>query len=296
MRVAIIGANGQVGTEVARAASAAGCEVVPIVHAQCEVTSPASVEDALRVLDEGDAVVNTAAFHRTDECEEHPERAMAVNAMGAYNVAKAARERGIVTLFLSTDFVFDGAKTDPYVESDAPRPVNAYGVSKLAGEMLTQHANPSHYIARISSVFGAAGSSGKGGNFVETMIAKARRGEAIEVVDDIVMAPTYAADAARLLTALLVKRAPFGVYHLANAGECSWNAFANAILEDAGQAARAAAVSSDRVSTIARRPKYSTLASERLGALDLHPRPWRAGLDAYLVEKGHRVGASAGRG
>ena len=296
MRIAVIGASGQVGTEVVIAARAAGCEVVPIVHAQCEVTSPSSVRDALRALDAGDAVVNTAAFHRTDECEDQPERAMAVNAMGAYNVAKAARERGAAVVFLSTDFVFDGANADPYVESDVPQPLNAYGVSKLAGEMLTEHAIQAHYIARISSVFGAAGSSGKGGNFVETMIGKARRGETIEVVDDIVMAPTYAADAARLLVALLVKRAPFGVYHIANAGECSWNAFANAILEDAGLTARATAVSSSRIPVKARRPPHSTLASERLGTLDLHARSWRDGLDAYLVEKGHRVGASAARG
>ena len=234
----------------------------------------------LREIGSDDAVVNTAAFHRTDECEEKPELAMAVNALGAYNVAAAARERGATIAFLSSDFVFDGSKSTAYVESDVPRPINAYGVSKLAGEMLVAHENPSNYVARISSVFGAAGSSGKGGNFVETMLAKARRRERIEVVDDIVMAPTYAADAARLLVALLVKRAPFGVYHLANSGECSWRAFADAILEAAGETARAVAVPSSSVPTKAPRPPHSTLASERRSLLGMTARPWREGLAA----------------
>lgn len=293
MRIAIIGSTGQVGTDLVKASVVSGCDVVRITHNDCDVADRGSVDRALRDIVPGDAVVNTAAFHRTDECEEKPDRAMAVNALGAYNVAAAARERGAAVAFLSSDFVFDGSKSSAYVESDVPRPINAYGVSKLAGEMLVAHENPSHYIARISSVFGAAGSSGKGGNFVETMLAKARRGERIEVVDDIVMAPTYAADAAQLLVALLVKRAPPGVYHLANAGESSWRAFADAILEAAGETTRAIAVPSSSVPTKAARPPHSTLASERLAPLGLKARPWAEGLAAYLVEKGHRAGAAA---
>jgi len=296
MRIAIIGSTGQVGTDLVSASRAAGCDVVEITHADCDVTDPSQVSRALREIGPGDAVVNTAAFHRTDECEEKPDRAMAVNALGAYNVAASSRDRGAAVVFLSSDFVFDGSKPTAYLESDVPRPINAYGVSKLAGEMLVAHENPSHYIARVSSVFGAAGSSGKGGNFVETMLAKARRGERIEVVDDIVMAPTYAADAARLLVALLVNRAPFGVYHLANAGECSWRAFADAILEAAGLAARVVAVPSSSVPTKAQRPPHSTLASERLALVGLAARPWTEGLAAYLSEKGHRAGAASASG
>jgi dTDP-4-dehydrorhamnose reductase len=295
MRIAVIGSTGQVGTEIVAAARAAGCEVVPITHAECDVTDRRALAHALQKVGSGDAVVNTAAYHRTDECEDHPDRAMAVNALGAYNVAAAAHERGSGVVFLSTDFVFEGSKSKPYVESDVPRPINAYGVSKLAGEMLVAHANPAHYIVRISSVFGAAGSSGKGGNFVETMLAKAGRGERIVVVDDIVMAPTYAADAAALLVALLDRHAPFGIYHLANSGECSWRVFADTILEDAGLNARVASILSADAPTKAPRPAYSTLASERLDAVGVKARSWREGLDAYLIEKGHRAGTSAAR-
>ena len=122
------------------------------------------------------------------------------------------------------------------------------------------------------------------------MLAKARRGERIEVVDDIVMAPTYAADAASLLVAVLVKHAPFGLYHLANAGECSWREFADAIFDEAGLHIRAEPVSASAIATTARRPAYSTLASERLETLGLQRRAWRDALGAYLVEKGHRAG------
>jgi len=291
MRVAVIGSNGQVGTEIVVAARRTGLDVIPLTHAACEVTDPASLDAVFRSLEAGDAVVNTAAFHRTDDCEDDPERAMAVNALGAYNVAAAARRRGAVSVFLSSDFVFDGTKSAAYVESDTPRPINAYGVSKIAGEMLGAHANPSHYVVRISSVFGAAGASGKGGNFVETMLAKARSGAPVDVVDDIVMAPTYAVDAASLLVELLARRAPFGIYHLANAGECSWSEFADAIFEEAGLPNRARPVAAADMPAKARRPRRSTLASERLDALGLRTRPWREALDAYLIEKGHRTRA-----
>ena len=289
MRVAVIGGNGQIGTELVLAARAAGCEPLVITHADCDVTERASVDRALAALVEGDAAINTAAFHRTDACEAEPERAMAVNAMGSYNVAAAARARGAAVVYLSSDFVFDGAKRSAYVESDAPLPINAYGISQLAGEVLAAQTDPAHYVARVSSVFGVAGSSGKGGNFVETMLAKARAGERIEVVDDIVMAPTSAADAAALIVALLVRRAPFGPYHLANAGECSWRAFADAIFEAAGLATRAVPVSHRDVPASAPRPLPSTLASERPEAVGLSARPWREALDAYMLAKGHRI-------
>ena len=299
MRIAVIGATGQVGSEIVAAADAARIDVLALTHADCEVTDRASLDAALRDLAAGDAVVNTAAFHRTDACEDDPERAMEANALGAFNAAAAANERGASAVFLSSDYVFDGTKGSAYVESDAPRPINAYGVSKFAGEMLAAHADPAHYIVRISSVFGKAGASGKGGNFVETIVSKAKAGGPIDVVDDIVMAPTYAADAARLIVELLARKAPVGVYHLANAGECSWREFADAILERIGSQARARPISSSDAAGKARRPKRSTLASERLGALGLHARPWREALDAYLVEKGHadlgRSGRASGR-
>ena len=294
MQIAVIGANGQVGSEIVVAAHSANCDVLALTHADCDVTDRASLDRAFRRLSDGDAVVNTAAFHRTDACEADPERAMAVNALGAYNVAVAAHARSAAVVFVSTDYVFDGGSRQPYVESDAPRPINAYGVSKLAGEMLLAHANAASYVTRISSVFGIAGSSGKGGNFVETMVAKADAASPPDVVDDIVMSPTYAADAAALLVQLLVRHAPFGTYHLSNAGACSWCEFADAIFTAIGSPMRARPIKSQQASGAAQRPRYSALASERLAPLGLASRPWRDALDAYLAERARKKSPASG--
>ncbi len=289
MRIAVIGSKGQVGSEVVRAAKAAGLETHGLEHSNIEVTDQDSVEHALSSLREGDVVVNTAAFHRTDECEDRPDRALSVNAIAAYRVSVEARRRNAAAVYISSDFVFDGARSEPYVESDMAHPLNVYGMSKQAGEILARAANPHHYIMRISAVFGVAGSSGKGGNFVETMMAKARAGESPSVVDDIVMAPTLASDAAALLLNVLQARAPFGIYHLANAGQCSWYEFANTIFELASSRVRATPVHAAEVGGKAPRPPYSVLASERLAQLGLKARPWRDALAEYLVGKGHRM-------
>jgi dTDP-4-dehydrorhamnose reductase len=288
MRLALIGPRGQVGTDVAKAASAAGLEVVPLAHAECDVTDRSSLERAFAALTEGDIVVNTAAFHRTDDCEDRPDLAFGVNGMGAHNVAAAANERGAAVAFYSSDYVFGNIHAGrPYVESDSVAPVNIYGASKVAGETLVRLGNPNAYILRIASVFGTAGSAGKGGNFVETMLAKAGRGERIEVVDNIVMSPTYAADAAALTVALVIRRAPAGIYHLANSGACSWREFADEIFATAGLATRALPVATVPGASRVRRPAYSVLASEKLEQFGLAARPWQAGLREYLVQKGH---------
>lgn len=287
MQVAVIGAKGQIGSEVVRAAVAAGLDVLERSHADCEVTDVRSVEKALAPLRAGDAVVNTAAFHRTDACEEAADLALSVNALGAFNVAAAARARGATAVYVSTDFVFDGEKKTPYVESDVPSPINVYGASKAAGEALTYVANPASYVVRVSAVFGPAGSSGKGGNFVETMVAKARAGETPEVVDDIVMAPTSAIDAAALLVELVRHSAPFGTYHLANAGSCSWLEFTDAIFHFVGARVHPRSTKATHLNGKARRPPYSVLASERLGELGLQTRDWRDALRDYLKLKGY---------
>ena len=288
MRVAVIGANGQVGTDVVAAARFGGLDAIPLMHADCEVTDRASLDRALRCLQAGDVVVNTAAYHRSEECERHPEVALSVNALGAHHAAAATDARGAAIVYFSTDYVFDGAKRAPYVESDCPSPVNVYAASKAAGETLTRLANPRAYVIRISSVFGTAGSSGKGANFVDRMVAKAQAGETVRVVNDVVMTPTSASDAARLLIALLAKNAAFGTYHLANSGQCSWWEFTKEIFSLCGFLAQPQAVSSKEFSAAAPRPAYSVLASEKLPTLGLHPRPWQDALAEYLELKGHR--------
>lgn len=287
MRIAVIGATGQVGSEIVLAARAARIGTIELDHGRIEVTEQSSVERALRDLNAGDIVVTTAAFHRTDECEDEPDRALSINTIAAYRVALEAQLRGAGVAYLSSDFVFDGQKREPYLESDVAHPLNVYGMTKRAGELLVASANQRSYIVRISAVFGPAGSSGKGGNFVETMVARARAGEQPKVVDDIVMAPTSARDAAALFVQLVKTNTAPGIYHLANSGQCSWYEFAKTIFELCGASTLPDKVTTAEVSTKAPRPPYSVLASERLAALGLQTRPWRVALEEYLGAKGY---------
>lgn len=283
MRVAVIGSNGQLGTDLVKAFSVRH-EVIPLTHRDVEVTDESSCAKLKDLAP--DVVINTAAFHKTDQCEDEPLRAFHINAIGARNVALACAEIGAAAVFVSTDYVFDGQSRRPYVESDPPSPINAYGISKLAGELFTRQTDK-HYVVRVASLFGSAGASGKGGNFVETMIAKAKRGEAISVIGDIRMSPTYTRDAAEAMVAMVEKRVPYGVCHVTNSGECSWYEFAGAIFQILGLRVTLNAASSSSYPSKARRPSYSALASSILGEWGIRMPNWKDALGRYLEEKGH---------
>jgi len=284
-RVAVVGAGGQLGTDLVEVLNAGGdYQVFPLGHGEIECTDPASVQKALRET-RPDVVVNCAAFVRVDECEDRPEEAFQVNAIGAFHVARAATEVGARGVYVSTDYVFDGEKRSPYVEEDWPRPINVYGASKLAGECLVQQACPQGLVVRMASLFGRAGSRGKGGNFIESILRKAKSGEALRVVDDVRMSPTYARDAAVAVEMLLRQNAR-GLFHFANAGSCTWYEFARKTLDLVGLPNELERISSRDYPAKARRPNDSSLVSTKLGPfLEGGPRSWQEALKAYLVEK-----------
>lgn len=283
LRVAILGSTGQLGCDLTKALEISGeFEVVALGHDQADCTSAASIGKIL-LQHRPQTVVNCAAFVRVDDCEDQARDAFEVNALGALNVARACAEIAAGCVYISTDYVFDGTKNAPYVESDAPGPINVYGASKLAGEWLTRQAAPRWLIFRVASLFGQSGARGKGGNFIETILAKAKRGEPLRVVDDISISPTYTRDAAVALRELLQCGAT-GIIHSSNGGVCSWYQFAKAALELCGIDAPVQAVSSAQFPTRARRPKNSALASEARGSTLRH---WQDALRGYLVEKGH---------
>ena len=288
-RVVVIGASGQLGSDLMQALH--NWAPLGLTHADIEVADPASVNEKLDAA-APDAVINCAAFHQVDDCENRPDEAFRVNALGARNVALACARLGAFVVYVSTDYVFDGELDRPYNEDDAPRPINVYGASKLAGEHLVAASAPRYLIVRVSSLFGVAGASGKGGNFVETMIRKARAGETIRVVDDMVMSPTYAADAALVIRGLVAGGAT-GIVHAANAGACSWLEFARAIFETLGWEVDLQPQRSADLTVAARRPHHSFLASNRLATLGLDPPPWEDALCRYLSANGHLPGSEA---
>jgi dTDP-4-dehydrorhamnose reductase len=286
-RVVVIGATGQLGTDLVNVFNEVGdYEVVGLSHREIECTDPASVEERLETV-LPDIVINCSAFVRVDESEDRPEETFRINSLGALNVARACVRVDAMCVYVSTDYVFDGEKGSSYTESDCPRPINVYGVSKLAGEFLVRETCARWLIARMASLFGKAGSSGKGGNFVETIVAKAKAGEPMRLVDDIRMSPTYARDAAQALERL-VREGSQGLFHLVNAGNCTWYEFASKALAAVGLKHRIEPVSASEYPMRARRPKNSSLESTKLdAALKQYLRPWEAALESYLRERGY---------
>ncbi len=282
--LAVIGGNGQLGTDLVRVfGSAQGYSVSPLTHDEIDVTNAESVRATLGRVRPG-VVVNCAAFHRVDACEERPEDAMRVNALGALNVARACASLDALCVHISTDYVFGGGGRAPYTEDDPPSPINVYGVSKLAGEHLVAQTCPRSLTVRVASLFGTAQARAKRGNFVDAIMAKASAGDPVKVVDDIRMSPTYTRDAARALEELIRLEA-HGLVHLTNAGSCSWYEFASHIVACAGLSASLIPVTSSGYPTRARRPADSSLRSLRTTDTIRHLRPWKEALEAYLAER-----------
>ncbi len=283
MKIAVIGSNGQLGTDLVKVLGI-DHEVVPLTHDDIEVSDYSS---CLILKDhQPEVIINTAAFHKTDQCEEDSLKTFTVNSLGARNIATISKEINAIDVYISTDYIFNGTKNKPYTEEDKPTPINTYGISKLAGECFTTQ-NPKHYIIRVASVFGQAGASGKGGNFVETMIKKAKNNETITVVDDMWMSPTYTKDASLLLKEMLENHIPYGVYHATNKGYCSWYQFAQEIFRLTGLTPDLNPTKTDPNYGKAQRPAFSALTSTKLGNYNFEPRSWKESLKAYLLEKGH---------
>lgn len=284
IKIAVIGSRGQLGSDLVEVLRQTGkYHLFSLTHSEVECTELDSVKQVLTKL-HPEIVVNCAAFVRVDECEDRPEHAFKVNSIGALHVAKVCAEIGALCVYISSDYVFDGKKESFYNEEDVPCPINVYGTSKLAGEYLVSQSYPKWLIVRMASLFGKVGASGKDGNFVETILGKARAGESLRVVNDIRMSPTYTYDAALALERLVWQRAT-GLFHVTNRGSCTWYEFAQKALELSGMNIRVEPVFSSDYPTRATRPKNSSLKSARLPGDTL--RPWEEALSAYLVEKGY---------
>lgn len=285
MRIVIIGAGGQLGSDLVRALK--GSDIIPLTHRDIDINAHEAASDILSSA-RPDIIINSAAYNLVDESEDNPEQPFATNAFAVRNLAKVCERIRSVLVHISTDFVFDGGKGYPYKETDPPNPVNLYGVSKLAGEYFTRNISTRYYIFRVASLFGVTGSRGKGGNFVETMIKKAEKGEQITVVSDLVMSPTYTWDAAVKINEVIMGRATFGIYHLANSGYCSWYEFAKAIFDMSGTSHEIEPKAVSEMGLRAKRPRFSALDNERLrsaGFVDM--RGWRDALKEYLSAKGY---------
>jgi dTDP-4-dehydrorhamnose reductase len=276
MKLLVAGAAGMLGRDVMLAAANAGHDVVGFGRAEMDVTDAAAVQRKFE-LERPDVVINCAAWTAVDDAEASEEAAFAVNGTGAGNVAAAAAELGAAAVYVSSDYVFDGAKGEPYVESDQVAPLSAYGRTKLAGEEATMAANKRHFVVRSSWLFGIGG-----GNFVETMLRFAQTQSEVLVVRDQVGSPTYTWHLAYGIVRL-IEGIEFGIHHMAAAGQCSWYEFAREIFEQAKVECKVLSTTTEMFGAPAPRPPFSVLTSQREHAIRLPS--WEDGLVGYLAQR-----------
>ncbi len=279
MRALVTGARGQLGRALVQVL---GPRLVAGQDREAlDIRDGAAIARACDEL-RPDVIFNAAAHTAVDRAESDPAAAFAVNAVGPAHLAYAARARGALLVHVSTDYVFDGRAGRAYREDEPPNPLSIYGASKAAGELAVMAAGDAHLIVRTSAVLGVGGSQAKGGSFGERILAKARAGEPLRVVDDQVFAPTYAPDLAAALVAL-VERGARGLMHVTNTGACTWHELACAALQYAGLDREVTRIASADLNLPARRPAYSVLANTRGAHFGLAPlRSWREAL-AELV-------------
>jgi dTDP-4-dehydrorhamnose reductase len=286
VNVVVIGANGQLGSDVVSAFAESQDSVDSVTHAEIEISKLESVRTCLEKCSPS-IVVNTAAMHHVENCERDPERAYAINATGVRNLALVTRDLGATLIQVSTDYVFDGKKKTPYIEDDAPLPLNVYGNSKLAGEYHTRTINPRHFVLRTSALYGKHPCRAKGGrNFVDLMLELARTRDRVRVVNDEFVSPTPTVALAREIVCLSRSDA-YGLYHATSENSCSWYEFAREIFAFAGIEVKLEAAVPGEFPAKAPRPQYSVLENRGLKGIGLNLfASWKVGLQRYLLDSG----------
>lgn len=285
MRIALFGANGQLGSDLVTLAAQRGLDLTPVTRVQVDAADPAAGFDGL----DFDVAINCVAVTRVDDCEKDANPAVAINAHFAGRLATACAAKGARLVQVSTDYVYGGqAEREPLTEAVGRAPVNIYGATKALGEDLARLEHDDVVVARVASLFGVAGASGKGGNFVETMLKFGKERDRLTVVADQVMSPTASWDAGEAIFDLITAKAPAGDYHVVNSGVASWCEFAQAIITKAAVAAEVVPIPTSQFPTPARRPPYSALSNAKLVAAIGRPMlDWTDALDRYLAAKGH---------
>jgi dTDP-4-dehydrorhamnose reductase len=280
VKILITGSRGQLGQELVETLPERGHEVVALSRSELDVADREAVQRSIETYSP-ELVINAAAYTNVDGCETEMDLAYLVNALGPRNLAQACERRGCQLLHVSTNYVFDGESDRPYEPFDPPNPISAYGRTKLAGEEYVKHLLNRWYIVRSAGVYG------RGHNFVRTMLRVATERDVLKVKSDEFISPTYARDLAWGI-AEVVESGGYGLYHLTNAGSCSWYEFAREIFRLAGVGVEVAPIPGSEYPLPAARPANGLLSS--LGSLELHH--WKEALADYL-EREAALGASA---
>jgi len=281
MKVAIIGADGQLGSDLVRVFSESH-DVIPLTIQDMHVEDFEQVRTVLHKI-KPDVILNTAAYHKVPDCETHQDLAWQVNCRGALNVAKAAEELQAINVYYSTDYVFDGLKNSPYIETDAPNPQSVYAATKLMGEYFTRNYSTKHFVIRVSGIYGKIPSLIKGDNFITAILKQVEAGKKeIRVVDDEILTPTPTLEIA-MNTLPLIQTGAHGVYHMTSEGQCSWFEFTQVIFETLNIRTPLVRCSVMDFPSVVKRPQYSVLENANLKQIGMNRMShWREGLIRFL--------------
>ncbi|MBI2426856.1 MAG: dTDP-4-dehydrorhamnose reductase [Candidatus Kerfeldbacteria bacterium] len=288
MKILVTGGSGQLGQELMRRASELGIDAIGTTRGELDVTQPEQVDDVFERV-HPDVLINTSAYHVVLDCETHADAAFLTNTVAVAQMALKCKERDVQFITYTTDYVFDGTKGTPYVETDVTHPLQMYGLSKLAGEIAARNMNKSSIVIRTCGVYGGkTGSSSKKGNFVLYILGEAETKSAIEVSSEQIVNPTFAGHLADATLALLHKQPTGGVYHLANSGYCSWAEFAQEIVKFAGKKLEVIPVDRGGTNGTMKRPLFSALENTKAKALGVTLPTWKEGVQAYIEYLQHK--------
>ncbi len=284
MKIAVIGSNGQLGSDITEVLKKNHYDIFPLEHKDIDISDIDSVNSVLKEI-KPEIIINTAAFHNVPLCEKEKEKAFKVNAEGAENLSKISNDLKSVLLHFSTDYVFDGKKHKPYIETDPPNPLNIYAKSKLEGERRIKKISEKYYILRVAGLYGKYPSRVKGYNFVSLMLKLAKERDKIKVVDDEWTTPTYTKEIAIEVLEIIKSMPDYGLYHATAEGECSWYEFAKAIFDLANVKTNLMKAAPGEFSSEVERPKYSVLENQNLKKAGINIfKHWKDGLKEYLEE------------
>ncbi len=284
MKIAIIGADGQLGTDICKVLTAAHIDFIGLTIKDIDITNMEAVQGVFSQI-KPQLVINTAAFHDVPRCEKEPEIAFRVNGIGARHLAMACNDVDACLMHISTDYVFDGKKKAPYLETDCPKPLNVYANTKLAGEFFVESIAKKYFILRVSGIYGKAPCIGKGGNnFVELMQKLSKIKPEIRVVDDEFLTPTATVEIARQILKIVESNPPYGLYHCTAEGSCSWYEFAKEIFAITKPTMLFNKALPGEFKIEVNRPTYSVLENKHLKDQGINiMRHWKEGLREYLA-------------
>jgi len=284
LNIALIGADGQLGSDLLNLLK--DTDLFPLYYPEFDVTHEKKAEQTLEII-KPDIIINTSAFNDVNGGEDRIREAFELNSFAVRKLSFISLKLGAVLVHFSSDYVFDGEKDTPYIESDKPNPLNVYGTSKLTGEYFVQNILDRYFIIRTSGLYGEAGCMGKGYNFVDLMVEKAEKEEEIKVVNDQWLTPTWTFELAERVIKLTGMN-QYGLYHMTSEGECTWYQFAETIFSYLKKSPPLIPVDSSSYGAKAKRPLYSVLENKRLKQSGIKNfSHWKEALKKYMTRKGY---------